>query len=150
MLHSNFDYIVGHRMIAKDRRLSAATVRLLAHLALGVGLTGCATTTPVFQHTTPAALSDADLGAVYQGLRAALKDVDELGLEHLNAARSEESGQTFVCGWVNYKMLDGARSSGQAFVGTLSAGRFSVIKIAQDAPERGEVLDQCRGYGASL
>jgi hypothetical protein len=136
-------------MTTEDRHFCAATARLLIYLALGVGLPGCATTT-VSQHTTPATLSDADLGAVYQGLRAALKDVDEPGFEHVRAATSDESGQMFVCGWVSYRMSNGARSSPQAFIGRLSAGKFSVIKIAQDAPERGEVLDQCRGYGASL
>ena len=109
-------------------------------------LFGCNTVMP--EPLPPYALSDADTAIVLRGFYSSVKDLDEPGLRYLKAARSN-GGEVYVCGWLSFKNRGGGRIE-QAFIGTLSAGRFSPYRIGKDDYSTGEILTECRERGLSI
>jgi hypothetical protein len=109
-------------------------------------LVGCNTVRP--EPLPPYALSDADTAIVLRGLYSAVKDLDEPGLRNLKAVRNN-GGEVYLCGWLSWRNGRGGRAE-QAFIGTLSAGRFSPSRVAKDDYSTGEVLTECQERGLAI
>jgi len=109
-------------------------------------LVGCNTVRP--EPLPPYALSDADSVIVLRGLYTAVKDLDEPGLRNLKAVRNN-GGKVYLCGWLSWKNNWGGRTE-QAFIGTLSDGRFSPDRVGKDDFSTGEVLTECQERGLSI
>jgi len=118
----------------------------LAIACLPLLVVGCNTVRP--EPLPPYALSDADTVIVLRGLYSAVKDLDEPGLRNLKAVRSN-GGKVYLCGWLSYKNSTGNHTE-QAFIGTLSAGRFSPDRIGKDDYSTGQVLTECQERGLSI
>ena len=109
-------------------------------------LFGCTVVAP--ETLPPYALSDSDTVIVLRGIYSAVKDLDDPSLHSLKAAR-RNNGDVYVCGWVSFRTSKGYRTE-QAFVGTLSAGRFSPDGVGKDQYSTGEVLTKCKEQGLPL
>jgi hypothetical protein len=92
----------------------------------------------------PYTLSDAEMTAVVRGISSAVKDLDAPSFRSFKAARSG-GGDVYVCGWMRPR-----NKNEQAFIGTLSAGRFSPNRIGKDTYSTSEVLAKCRERGISI
>ena len=92
----------------------------------------------------PYALSDAETTAVVRGFYSAVKDLDAPSFRGFKAAGSN-SGEVYVCGWISSR-----NAAEQAFIGTLSAGRFAPDLIGKDQYSTREVLAKCQGRGISI
>jgi hypothetical protein len=100
------------------------------------------------QPLPPYTLSGAEMTAITRGIYSALEDVDEPSFRNVKAARSS-GGDVYVCGWMSARR-GGYRTAEQPFIGTLSAGRFSLERIAKDEYSTAEVLAKCRERGISI
>ena len=96
----------------------------------------------------PYTLSDAETMAVVRGFYASVKDLDAPNFRSFKAVRSK-SGEVYVCGWMSSRNSKGSQIE-QAFIGTLSAGRFAPDSIGKDTYSIGEVLDKCHQQGISI
>ena len=105
-------------------------------------LSGCTAGPP--EPLTPYSLSDAEMTAVVRGLYSTVKDLDEPGFRNFKVARSS-SGDIRVCGWVRSR-----NRAEQAFIGTLSAGRFSPERIGTDQYSNAEVRTKCQERGVPI
>ena len=96
----------------------------------------------------PYTLSDGETTTVERDMVSATKDSDKPGFRDLKAARSS-NGDLYVCGWMdsNNKAY---RSPVQAFIGTLSAGRFSPSGMGTNADANAEVVAECKKLGISI
>jgi hypothetical protein len=92
----------------------------------------------------PYELSNAEVTAVVRGFYSSVKDLDAPSFRSFKAARSG-GGDVYVCGWITPR-----NSREQAFIGTLSAGRFTPDRIGKDQYSNGEVLTKCREGGISI
>jgi len=117
-------------------RFSAACLLVL--------LFGCT----VWSQSLPYTLSDAETNTVERDIYAAARVSDKPSFRDLKAARSS-NGDLYVCGWMdsNNKSF---RSSEQAFIGTLSAGRFSPSGMGTTANSNAEIAVQCHKHGISI
>ena len=122
--------------------------RLILCGCLVVGLLGCATTSN--ERSTGSSLSEADTSAVENGVRSALKGVDEPSFRGLRSANSQDSGQTFVCGWVDHKKSNGALAGEQPFIGRLLAGQFTVGEVAHNQNDAAKIFSDCQSHGIAL
>jgi hypothetical protein len=104
-------------------------------------LFGC---TAVPEPLPPYALSNAEVTAVVRGFYSSVKDLDAPGFRSFKAVRSSD-GEVYVCGWMNSR-----NTAEQAFIGTLSAGRFTPDRIGKDQYSTGEVLAKCQERGISI
>jgi hypothetical protein len=111
-------------------------------------LLGCATTTSTSVPTVGHTLSDAEIRAILDGMHSAVKDLHSPNFRTLRAARGTD-GRTYVCGWMNYQK-DGYYTEEQPFSGTLSAGGFSLDRLARDDLSSAKVLSECRQLGVEL
>src|SRR5215472_12160658 len=118
----------------------------LAIACLVALLFGCNTVRP--EPLPPYVLSDAETTIVLRGIYSAVKDLDDPSLRSLKAAR-RNNGDVYVCGWVSFRTSKGYRTE-QAFVGTLSAGRFSPDRFGKDQYSTGDVLTKCKEQGLPL
>jgi hypothetical protein len=105
-------------------------------------LSGCTAGPP--EPLPPYPLSEAEISAVVRGLYSAVKDLDAPSFRNFKAARSS-SGDIYVCGWVRSRF-----SREQAFIGALSAGRFSPERIGTNEYSTGEVRAKCHELGISI
>ena len=111
---------------------------------LAVQVCGC---TVIPEQLSPHALSTAEMNVVIRGLYAGVKDLDSPNLRGLKAGRSS-NGDVWVCGWMTYRSSGGYRSDDQAFIGTLSADRFTPERVGRDRiqPQRSSRNVKSRGY----
>src|SRR5262249_60739092 len=100
----------------------------LAIACLVALLFGCNTVRP--EPLPPYVLSDAETTIVLRGIYSAVKDLDDPSLRSLKATR-RNSGEVYVCGWVSFRTSKGYRTE-KAFIGTLSAGRFSTDRVGKN------------------
>jgi hypothetical protein len=96
----------------------------------------------------PYALSDVETTVVVRGIYSATKDLNKPGFRDLKAARSS-NGDLYVCGWMDSKNKT-YRAPEQAFIGTLSAGRFSPGRIGTEANSNVEVVAECHKLGIPI
>jgi hypothetical protein len=122
--------------------------RLILCGCLVVGLLGCATTSS--ERSTGNSLSDADISAVETGVRSALKGVNEPSFRGLRSATSQDSGRTFVCGWVDHKKSNGALAGEEPFIGSLLAGQFTVDGLAHNQTDAAKIFSDCQSHGIAL
>lgn len=87
----------------------------------------------------PYVLSDAETTAVVRGFYASVKDLDAPGFRSFKAVRSSGG-----------EMMSSRNTAEHAFIGTLSAGRFSPDRIGKDQYSTGEVLAKCHERGISI
>jgi len=118
----------------------------LAIACLVALLLGCNTVRP--EPLPTYVLSDAETTIVLRGIYSAVKDLDDPSLRSLKATR-RNSGEVYVCGWVSFRTSKGYRTE-QAFIGTLSAGRFSPDRVGKDDYSTGQVLTECQERGLSI
>ena len=117
----------------------------LAIACLLVLLFGC---TMGSKSLPPYALSNVETTTVERGIYSATKVLDKPGFRDLKAARSS-NGDLYVCGWMDSNNR-AYRSPEQAFIGTLSAGRFSLGQLGTNAYSNAEVKVECRKLGISI
>jgi hypothetical protein len=117
----------------------------IATSCLLVSLFGC---TAWFKPPQPYTLSDAETATVRRDIYSAAKLSDKPSFRDLKAARSS-NGDLYVCGWIesNNKAY---RAPEQAFIGTLSAGRFSPTGMGTTANSNAEIAVECQKVGASI
>src|SRR5262249_15649140 len=122
---------------------SAHQMRWLLAIASLLLLCGCAGIQSA--PSPPYALSDAETTTVERGIYSAAKLSDKPGFRDLKPARITNA-HLYVFGWMdsNNKAY---RSPEQAFIGTLSAGRFSLGQIGTNASSITEVLVECQKLG---
>jgi hypothetical protein len=95
-------------------------------------------------------LSDADMNAILRGIYSAVKDVDEPSLRNVKGARVS-GGDVYICGWMSFRGTGGNRTTERPFIGTLSAGRFSLGRISEGNPySDAEVVTNCQERGVSI
>jgi hypothetical protein len=117
----------------------------LAIPCLLVLLTGC---TAAPEPLPPYTLSNTEVTAVVRGFYASVKDLDAPAFRGFKAVRSS-GGEIYVCGWMSSRNSKGSQIE-QAFMGTLSAGRFAPDRIGKDTYSIGEVLAKCHERGISI
>jgi hypothetical protein len=114
----------------------------LATSCLLVSLFGCTVPPP------PYILSDAETATVKRDIYSAARLSDNPSFRDLKAARSSNA-DLYVCGWIesNNKTY---RAPEQAFIGTLSAGRFSPSGMGTTANSNAEIVVECQKLGISI
>jgi len=96
----------------------------------------------------PYALSDEEKTTVERDISSATKDLDKPGFRDLKAARST-NGDLYVCGWMDSNNQT-YRAPEQAFIGTLSAGRFSPSGMGTTANSNAEIVVECQKLGITI
>jgi hypothetical protein len=119
--------------------------RLTLAVALSILLVGCATTREQPYLGSPYTLSNSEIETVVGGIFSVRKDLDRPGFTSFRAAQRGDE-QIEVCGWANLT----ANSEQHPFVGTLSAGKFTLGQIGGDPFDDAAVLSECRKQGAAL
>jgi hypothetical protein len=125
--------------------LGIATSHWLAIPCFVLLLFGCAVWS---KSLPPYVLSGNETTIVERDILSATKDSDKPPFHDLKAAKSS-NGDLYVCGWMdsNNKAY---QSSEQAFIGTVSAGRFSPARIGTNAESNAQVVVECQKLGISI
>lgn len=125
--------------------------RHLAVFVLGLALAGCTTQKwtppPAATQATPYALTPADTKAVEEAVRYRMKDPASTSFRNLSAVKKADGAVT-VCGEVNSRNSFGGYTGFSPFTGVLTAGRFNVSAVAEDATKADFILRNCRFAGA--
>ena len=96
----------------------------------------------------PYVLSESETATVERGVLTATNDLSKPGFHELKAAKNS-NGDLYVCGWMD-SSNKAYRTSEQAFIGTLSAGRFSPTGMGTTGNSNAEIAVQCQKLGISI
>jgi len=114
-----------------------------AATCLSLLLFGCAT--PREPKPIPYTLTDAEIEAVENGIRATRHDLSNPAFNGFRATR-HEGGQIDVCGWVSAHR----GSLEHPFIGTLFAGQFAPERFGGDEGKDAEILYECKTRRAAI
>jgi len=110
---------------------------------------GCQTQPAPQEVYTPTDLTSAQIQAVHNGVRGALKDPESARFGSI-VAGTDTKGVVIACGWVNAKNSFGGYTGEKPFMGVLTSGGFAPVAIGGDRYRVEATMSMCARSGLML
>lgn len=121
-------------------------MRVIGVLAACVVLSACQTQPAPQEIYTPKELTAAQVTAVQNGVRGALKDPESARFGSI-VAGTNSKGTIISCGWVNAKNSFGGYTGEKPFMGVLTSGGFAPVAVGGDRNEVEVTMRMCARGG---